>query len=95
MSKKNKLTSKNYSILETALVFGASWVVKEAIKKSYEKTVKKPAPENLASQKNSSLEVFAFAFSLALVSATVKIFTRKGLTQKWEKEGGELPKKLQ
>jgi len=92
--KNKKLTTRNYSILETAATLAASFLVKEIIKKSWEKTTKKPAPENLDSKNNSAKEVFIFAFSLALVSATVKIFTRKGLSREWKKQGGKLPKKL-
>lgn len=92
--KKKRLNRRNYNILETAVTLAASFLVKELIKKSWEKSTDKPAPENLASKESSTKEVFIFAFSLALVSATVKIFTRKGLSKKWKKMGGKLPKEL-
>lgn len=94
-SKKNKLDKRKYSVLETVLTFGASYLVKEVIKKTWEKTTDKPAPEHLNSKQSNTKEVILFAFSLALVSASIKLFTRKGLSEQWKKRGGELPSKFE
>ncbi len=95
MKKHSKLSKRNYSVLESALTIGLSFLAKELIKKSWEKVTDKPAPENPESDKNDLKEVIVFTMSVALIGAAVKLITRSNLSKRWDKLGGELPKKLQ
>jgi len=95
MKNHKTLNSQNYEILETALAFGASFIVKKIIKKVYEKSAKKPAPENPRADDTSIREVIFFGIGVAVVSAGIKIITRERLSSQWEKLGGSLPKELE
>ncbi|WP_296621655.1 DUF4235 domain-containing protein [Marivirga sp.] len=93
--KKNKyLTESNYNSVETIAAVGISYLAKELVKKGWKKITKTPPPENLYSSKVSAKEVILFSVSLALVSTSIKLLTRRTLAKQWDKLDGHLPERL-
>ncbi len=93
--KKNKyLTKNNYETVETIAAFGISYLAKKLVKKGWEKVTKTPPPENLYSSKVIAREVILFSVSLALVSTSIKLLTRRLLAKQWDNLDGKLPDRL-